>query len=63
MKAFIDRIFKARKEKKESIQDQATQAAVEAIVQEVKQEIKKEKPNHIDCECKECLNWRKNNAK
>ena len=61
MKAFIDRIFKARKEKKESIQDQATQAAVEAIVQEVKQEIKKEK--HIDCECKQCIEERRNNAK
>ena len=52
MKAFIDRIFKARKDK----------TIKEALV-EAKEFVKeKEKPNHIDCECKECLDWRKQNA-
>jgi len=50
MKAFIDRIFKAKKAKQESVQDQATEAAVEAIIAEVKKENK-----HVDCECRECI--------
>jgi hypothetical protein len=52
MKAFIDRIFKARREK--SVTDKATEALVESMALEVK------KPRHIDCECKECLERIKN---
>ena len=65
MKAFIERIFKARKEKKlkevlqeadKFVQDKATQAAIEAI--------QIAKPDHTnDCECNKCINWRKQNAK
>ena len=68
MKAFIDRIFKAKKQKElldeitnTEVEKQATEAVVEAIVKEVKEVIKKEK--HIDCECKECINKVKQNAK
>ena len=57
MKAFIEKVFKAKKLKKE----QATEAVVEAIIEEVKEVIKKEK--HVDCECKECINKVKQNAK
>jgi hypothetical protein len=47
MRAFIERVFKSRKLKKEQ--------------EEVKKEIKKEK--HVDCECKECIAKVKQNAK
>ena len=57
MKAFIDRIFKARKAKQESVQDLATEAAIEAIKQVTT------KPDHVDCECKECIDRIKQNAK
>lgn len=51
MKAFIERVFMAKKNKKEellneesntSVEDQATEAAVEAIIKEVKKEDKVE---------------------
>ena len=70
MKAFIDRVFKSKKQKQKELIDeitntavegQATEAVVEAIIKEVKEVIKKEK--HIDCECKECINKVKQNAK
>jgi hypothetical protein len=70
MKAFIDRVFKSKKQKQKELIDeitntevekQATEAVVEAIVKEVKEVIKKEK--HIDCECKECITKVKQNAK
>ena len=62
MKAFIEKVFKSKKLKKEQeVQEQATEAMVEAIIEEVKEVIKKEK--HVDCECKECLNKVKQNAK
>jgi nucleoid DNA-binding protein len=62
MKAFIEKVFKSKKLKKEQeVQEQATEAMVDAIIEEVKEVIKKEK--HIDCECKECINKVKQNAK
>ena len=70
MKAFIDRVFKSKKQKQKElineitnteVEGQATEAVVEAIVKEVKEVIKKEK--HIDCECKECIAKVKQNAK
>jgi len=70
MKAFIDRVFKSKKQKQKELIDeitntavegQATEAVVEAIIKEVKEVIKKEK--HIDCECKDCINKVKQNAK
>jgi hypothetical protein len=39
------------------VEEQATEAAVEAIIKEVKKE------KHIDCECKECIDRIKHNAK
>ena len=64
MKAFIERVFKSKKLKKEQeakVTEQATEAMVGAIIEEVKKDIKKEK--HIDCECQECINRIKQNAK
>jgi nucleoid DNA-binding protein len=62
MKAFIEKVFKSKKLKKEKeVQEQATEAMVDAIIEEVKEVIKKEK--HIDCECQECINKVKQNAK
>ena len=63
MKAFIDRIFKAKKQKEifnattTEVKEQATEAAIEAIKPEVK------KSKHIDCECKDCIKRIKQNAK
>jgi hypothetical protein len=63
MKAFIERVFKSKKQKQKEllneithteVEKQATEAAVEAIIKEVKkEEVKKEevvtypKPNHF----------------
>ena len=72
MKAFIDRVFKKRKQDAEQIraEDKATEAMVKAIIEEVKQEMKKEEvvihsnPNHFsDCTCFKCIRWRNQNAK
>jgi hypothetical protein len=61
VKAFIEKVFKSKKLKKEQeVKEQATEAAVDAIIEEVKEVIKKEK--HIDCECPECINRVKQNA-
>jgi hypothetical protein len=69
MKAFIDRVFKSKKQKQKELLDeitntevegQSTETVVEAIVEKVKEDIKKEK--HIDCECKECIKKVKQNA-
>ena len=77
MKAFIDRVFKKRKQdaeqvkeqsaeqfitQVESVEEQATQASVEAIVQE-KQIYSK--PGHYfsECNCFKCVRWRNQNAK
>ena len=67
MKAFIDKVFKKRKQDVKQLEeptrteDKTTEAMVEAIIEEVKEVIKKEK--HIDCECKECIAKVKQNAK
>ena len=66
MKSFIERVFKSKKQKQKElineithteVEKQATEAVVEAIIKEVKKE------KHIDCECKECINRIKQNAK
>ena len=75
MKAFIEKIFKFKKLKKEQeVKEQATEAVVEAIIEEVKEVIKKEevkkeevvtypKPNHFpDCNCFKCDRWKQQNA-
>jgi hypothetical protein len=63
MKAFIERVFKSKKQKQKELLDeivhtetkeQVTEAVVEAIIKEVKKE------KHIDCECKECIDRIKN---
>jgi hypothetical protein len=59
VKAFIEKVFKSKKLKKEK-EVEATEAKVEAIIEEVKEVIKKEK--HVDCECKECIARIKQNA-
>jgi methionine salvage enolase-phosphatase E1 len=67
MKAFIDRIFKMKKQKQKElldeianteIKEQATEAAVEAIIEEVKKDSKKKevkevfsKPGHYFPDC------------
>jgi hypothetical protein len=75
MKAFIDRVFKKRKQDAEQIEEpiktKATEAVVEKIIEEVKKEIKKEevkevftKPKHFpDCNCFKCIRWKNQNAK
>lgn len=76
MKAFIEKIFKSKKLKKEQeVKEQATEAMVEAIIEEVKEVIKKEeakkeevvtypKPKHFpDCNCFKCDRWKQQNAK
>jgi hypothetical protein len=76
MKAFIEKVFKSKKLKKEQeVQEQATEAMVDAIIEEVKEVIKKEevkkeevviypKPNHFpDCNCFKCERWKQQNAK
>jgi hypothetical protein len=76
MKAFIEKIFKSKKLKKEQeVKEQATEAMVESIIEEVKEVIKKEevkkeevvtypKPNHFpDCNCFKCDRWKQQNAK
>ena len=64
MRAFIERVFKMKKQKElldeiitTEVEKQVTEAAVEAINKEVKN------TNHIDCECKECLDRIKQHAK
>lgn len=76
MKAFIDRIFKKRKQdaekakeqvteqsttQVESVEEQATQAAIESIKEEA---IIYPKPGHYfaDCNCIKCIRWRNQNA-
>ena len=64
MKAFIDRIFKARKQKElvnESVTTEVKEQATEAAIEAIKPEVKKSK--HIDCECKDCIKRIKQNAK
>ena len=60
MKAFIEKVFKMKKLKEESVKDQATEAAVEAIVEATP---KSKTDKHADdCECStclECIEWRK----
>jgi aspartate/glutamate racemase len=76
MKAFIDKVFKKRKQDAEQIEepirteDKATEAVVEAIIEEVKKDIIKEevkevfvKPKHFsDCNCFKCVRWKQQNA-
>ena len=76
MKAFIDRVFKKRKQdaeqvekqsieqsiaQVESVEEQATQSSIKAIVEE-KQIYSK--PGHYfdDCNCFKCIRWRNQNA-
>jgi ribulose kinase len=76
MKAFIEKVFKSKKLKKEvKVAEQATESIVEAIIEEVKEVIKKEevkkeevvtypKPKHFpDCTCFKCDRWKQQNAK
>ena len=75
MKAFIDRVFKMKKLKKEAIKneelvtdikEQATEAVIEAIKVEAPKEEKEvySKPGHYfpDCNCFKCVRWRNQNA-
>ncbi len=77
MKAFIDRIFKAKKQKK--ILDEITHAEVKEVVvkavkvkvpkevevpKEVKEKVIYNKPGHYfpDCNCFKCVRWRNQSA-
>jgi len=69
MKAFIDKIFKKRKQDVKQLEepirteDKATEAMVEAIIKEVKKEevVELKKPNHFsDCNCFKCVRWKRN---
>jgi len=71
MRAFIERVFKSKKLKKEK---KDTEAIVESIIEEVKEVIIKElkqgevvtysKPKHFpDCNCFKCGRWKQQNAK
>ena len=72
MRAFIERVFKSKKQKQKElldeithteVKDQATEAIVEDIIKEVKKEevVKPKKPNHFsDCNCFKCLRWKQN---
>jgi hypothetical protein len=69
MKAFIDKIFKKRKQDVKQLEepirteDKATEAMVEAIIEEVKKEevVELKKPNHFpDCNCFKCVKWKRN---
>ena len=65
MKAFIERVFKSKKQKQKELLDEITNTevegqATEAVVETIIKEVKKEK--HIDCECKECIDKVKQNA-
>ena len=76
MKAFIDRVFKKRKQDAEQIKEQnieqsitqtksiekeATQAVIEAIAETT---VIYSKPGHYfdDCNCFKCIRWRNQNA-
>ena len=75
MRAFIERVFKSKKQKQKElldeianteVKDQATEAIVEAIIKEVKKEevVTYPKPNHFpDCNCFKCERWKQQNAK
>ena len=77
MKAFIERVFKSKKQKQKElideiadteVKDQATEVVVKAVVKKVKPvEVSKEvfkKPGHYfpDCNCFKCVRWRNQNA-
>ena len=77
MKAFIERVFKSKKQKQKELLDeinttevekQATEVVVKAVVKKVKPvEVSKEvfkKPGHYfpDCNCFKCVRWRNQNA-
>ena len=66
MKAFIERVFKSKKQKQKElmneiitteVEKQTTEDVVETNIKEVKN------TNHIDCECQECIDRIKQHAK
>ena len=71
MKAFIDKIFKKRKQDVKQLEeplrteDKATEAVVEDINKEVNKEEVYKKPGHYfaDCNCAKCVRWRDQSAK
>ena len=75
MKAFIEKVFKMKKQKEKDLVDekintktkaQATEAIIEAIKVEVPKEEKViySRPGHYfpDCNCFKCVRWRNQNA-
>lgn len=69
MKAFIERVFKSKKQKQKELLNDITTEVKESLIikaveetksdiEQVKKAIKKEK--HIDCECQECIDRIKN---
>jgi len=75
MKAFIEKIFKAKKQKQQEILDEITNTevekqATEAVIKSIKVELPKEekviysRPGHYfpDCNCIKCVRWRNQNA-
>ena len=60
MKSFIDRIFKAKQQKKainEPVVTETNEKATEAVIKSI--EIDLPKPKHFpDCTCVKCLRWR-----
>jgi hypothetical protein len=73
MKAFIDRVFKMKKQKELSDEiintevTEATEKVTKAVIKSIKVEEPKEvfaKPGHYfaDCNCFKCVRWRNQNA-
>ncbi len=74
MKAFIDRVFKMKKQKQKELLDEITntevkEQATKAVIKDSKVETPKEeevvypKPNHFpDCNCFKCVRWKQQNA-
>jgi len=75
MKAFIEKIFKAKKQKQQEILDEITNTevekqATEAVIKSIKVKLPKEekviysRPGHYfpDCNCIKCVRWRNQNA-
>ena len=54
MRAFIERVFKSKKLKKEQ--------KIKETLKEAEQFVQEKKEKHVDCECKECIARIKQNA-
>jgi hypothetical protein len=63
MKTFLEKIFKSKKQKQKELLDEIINTQVKEQATEVAIKAISKKIDHIDCECKECINRIKQNAK